>query len=696
MAAFSKEAFISGFIAETTEHLETIDSDIVTLKKSQKDYQVLAEILRELHTIKGSARMLGFPTIESLSHGLEDVFKGVREEKYEVTDHIVRLTLKTSERIKKALDAIHATGSDSIEISAYTEAYTKASAGLFFSLESLEDGAEKEDSEEVLQWKDGEATSLENITSIRIDLNRINEIVRAFNNIIIRQFRFKHQLEELEEKINSSEGVGVKKFPRQLKEDLLLTESAIFDTQHRLLNLRMLPLEIVLSPLRKEIDSETLKLGKNIEFSVPTTDFMMDKAILEKLRDILLHLVRNCIDHGIESPERRKELGKDETGHIQIKAQQISNHIVISVSDDGQGIQYEKVRKRAELLYPKQKKDIETMDNRGLQQYLFLSGFSTTETPTQLSGRGVGLDVVRDHMEKIKGRIRLHTKENEGTTFELTIPLTLATQQGLFIHAGQMKFMVPSHYITEIMELDKKKLAIMQGQSFVTHRGQLIPVYYLSSIIGQESHSDNSSIIIVEYLETQIAIVVDSIDQYENVVVNPLPPIMQAMHSLQGIVYDENYAIIPILNIPDIMSRMKRLLAYDIKKYETKNKKRVYTVLVVDDSSTTRQIEQTIFETDGYHVEIAQDGIDALDKLKSKHIDAIISDIKMPRMDGMVLLNNIRLNEDYANIPVVIVSGVYDPDVKKEFLDAGAQAFIIKSEFQRGNLLQAVKELLGE
>ncbi len=693
--SFSKEDFIEGFVSETQEHIDAVNNGIIQLKSNPANRELLSEILRELHTIKGTGRMMGYPVIESLSHGLEDVFKGIREEKYELTDHIVQLTFRTSDCMQRVLQKITEDGSDEINISEYIDTFKKASSGLFFTTDNLDIDLYDDGEEEALLLDERDET-LENITSIRIDINRINEIVRSFDNLIIRQFRFKHQLEEFEERLSALEGNAVHELPKQLKEDLLQTETAIFDTQHQLLNLRMLPLDMVLTPLRKEVESDSFKLKKNIEFDIPKTEFLLDKSVLENLKGILLHLIRNSIDHGIETPDERKAAGKTDRGHISVFAQQNSNHIIIYVIDDGRGIQYEKVRAKAIELFPNDKKEIEGMSHKELEQYLYISGLTTTEKATELSGRGVGLDVVRTDMEKIKGRIKIKSKENEGTTFELTIPLSLATQQGLFVHTGNMKLMIPSNYIAEIANVEEKDITVIQGQSYLSLHNQLVPLYFLSSIIGGEQNKITSAVIVVEYLETQIAVVADSIDQYETVVVNPLPPVMQKLEAIQGVVYDENYAIIPILNIPDIMRRLRRLLAYDMKKYQIKNRKHDFTVLVIDDSATTRQIEQTIFEADGYIVETATDGIEALDILKTKHVDAIITDIKMPRMDGIVFLSNLRRMSEFDSIPVVVVSGVYDPETKEKFFNAGAQAFIVKSEFQRGNLLQAVKELLGE
>ena len=689
--AFDTVEFIDGFIAETNDHLDAINNGLIKYKKNPSDSETLTKILRELHTIKGTARMMNFQNIEAISHGVEDVFKGIRENRYNFTDRILELSFVSSDMIKKALKQIKSSGKDSIETEEFLSLCKKATNGLFFTLDDLKKKNE-ENSKNASEKTDED--SLENITSIRIDLNRINDIIRSFDNLIIRQFRFKNQLEKFESKLSSQ--TSGSELPKQLKEELLLTENAIFDTQHQLLNLRMLPLNMVLNPLKKEVEVDAIKLSKDIDFDIPTNDFMLDKAILEKLKEMLLHLVRNSLDHGIETPQEREKLGKPVRGKISIISQQISNHIKITVSDDGRGIQYEKVRQKAIKSFPEQKTEIEKMDEKELQQFLFTSGFSTNDKANELSGRGVGLDVVRTNMEKIKGKIHIKSVENQGTSFELTIPLSLATQQGLFVHTGDLKLMIPSHYIVEVLDVESESFTTIQNQTYVSMNGSLIPVYYLSSITGTAKKEDAHSLIVVEYLETRIGIIVDSIDQYENVIVNPLPKVMEKMEALQGVVYDENYAIIPILNVSDIIRRLKGLLAYDMKKYQSKNKRKIYTVLIADDSPTTRQIEQTIFETSGYKVVTAVDGIEALEKLRTMQIDAVITDIKMPRMDGFVLLENMRRMEDYEKTPVIVVSGVYDPETREKFLQAGAQAFIVKSEFQRGNLIQAAKELLGE
>lgn len=703
--AFSKNDFIDDYLAETKEHCDNINTQIIEYK-SNEDAETLSSILRELHTIKGTSHMMGFTTIESVAHGMEDVFKTIRDEQNKFNDQILQLTFITTDCILLLCDRINSEGSDVVDVSRLKDVYSKISSGLMVSdaaLEAVKNSFGKKQPEENSESEDNdyveeEKENLDNIKSVRVDIEKINGIIRQFDNLIIRQFRVQHEIDVLEAEINSAENSQIK-MPNQLKEELALLKDIVFKAQHEILNLRMMPLDIVLTPLKKEIQLDCIKLNKNVVFEIPKTEYVLDKAILEQLKEILLHLIRNSIDHGIESKEERIALGKPEQGKITVGVSQLANHIEIVVEDDGRGVQYEKIREKALFLFPAKSEEISQMSEKELQQFLFTSGFSTAKDVSELSGRGVGLDVVRSDMEKIKGKIHIETEKNKGTCFRLTIPLSLATQQGLFVYSCGMKFMIPSHYVQEIVDASENKISTIRDKKYINLRGTLFPLYHLSSIIGSGEavrDSKDSSVIIVEYLETQMAIIVEYLEEYQDVVVNPLPPIFNEITTLQGFVFDENYSMVPILNIPEIMQRLKGQLVYDIKKFQSRTAVRQKHILVVDDSKTTREIEKAIFEAANYVVESASDGIEALEKMQAKSFDAIITDIKMPRMDGSVLLNNIRHIEEYKETPVIVVSGVYDTELQKEFMKQGANKVIVKSEFQRGNLLQAVKEFLRD
>lgn len=696
----SREAFVEGYVTEAREHIDNINSHIVTLKNSPGNKELINEILRNLHTIKGSSRMLDITSVGRLAHNLESVYKAILEGKIEHTNNTIKLSFKITEFIEKILSRLLENDFQEYNIDSAVEACERASAGFFYDPDSItlsvESDTHEEDNEDDWEQTFTTSSSFEKINSVRIDIERIDAIIKQYDNLINKQFRLKHQVEALEKRLADKNSQRIYEIPRQLQDDINAAENAIFEIQHQIFALRMLPLEMVLLPLKKEIEKEALSLSKNIITDIPSTSFMLDKMILEQLRTVLLHLVRNSLDHGIEDEETRTKLGKNKNGLISIHATQISNRILISVKDDGCGIQYDKIREKAIQMNQNRRSEIEALKDKDLQKYIFMAGFSTSSKTTELSGRGIGLDIVRNAMEKIKGKIHIVTEKDKGTTFELTIPLTLATQRGLFVMSGKTKVMIPSHYIQEVVTTTEDSIITMQNQKFINVHGHIIPLYFLSSIVGSGQQKTISNVIIVEYIETRIAITVDSIRQNENVIINPLPKCLQQMSSLQGVVYDENYSIIPIIDIPYIMQKMRELVVYDSKKYISKNKTKSRKVLIVDDSATTRQIEQAIFEADGYSVETAIDGIDALEKLRKMNIDIIVTDISMPRMDGKTLLSNIRRMEHGDKIPVIVVSGAYDIYSKKQFFDAGAQAFIVKSDFQRGNLLEAAKELLDE
>lgn len=350
-------------------------------------------------------------------------------------------------------------------------------------------------------------------------------------------------------------------------------------------------------------------------------------------------------------------------------------------------------------MYPERADEIQDMSEKELSSFLFQSGFSTKENVTELSGRGVGLDVVWTNIEKIKGHIHIESEKNKGTSFILRFPISLATLQGLFIFSNKSKYLIPSQHIIDIIYRKKSEYITLQNQSYIKLETSLIPVYALSSLFKDQhfvKYSDADTILIAEYMEQQIGIVVDQVQRYVSLVVKQLPNTLKSFTILQGIVFDEHYDIVPILHVPEIITKFKSLRGYDIKKYEAKTKSKVYRILIVDDSDTTRQIEKTILEGNEFMVDTAVDGIDALEKIKTKQYDLILSDKDMPRMNGIVLLDNIRRLENYASIPVVIVSADQSPDVLNALNKAGANAFIAKSDFKRGHLINVIKELLHE
>lgn len=688
------------YVSEVKELLESSRKDIITLKSTSNDADVMTRLLRNLHTIKGNSRMLGFPTIEKLAHAVEDIYKSVKDGKVQNSDRLVRLVFAVADKIAECVSKIAKTGTDDSNIELYLQYCDKLAAGELIDIDAfiaeinrLKNGGLEDDDDEEL------AENVNDIQSIRIKLSRVNEIITAFDTMITREFHLKHQLDELQKFEEKTDSHELSKIRKQFENDIYALETSIFSVQEQVFDLRMLPISIVLRPLENTIALEAMNLKKKVQCIIPEVDIAIDKVILEELGDILMHLIRNALDHGIESPEERKAAGKSEEGTISITCEREAKYIELKISDDGRGLDYEKISAKAIKLYPERTEEIKNMSERELTQFLFQSGFSTKDKVTELSGRGVGLDVVWSNVEKIKGRIKIESTPGKGTSFILHFPLSLSTLQGLFVSSNKTKYLIPSQHIVDIIYRKKSEYITLQNQSYIKLESQLIPCFSLSSLFDDQKGfvaQDADSILIAEYMEQRIGIIVEQVQQYVSLVVKPLPKSFRNFSILQGIVFDEHYDIVPILHVPDILKKFKSLRGYDIKKYEAATKKRTVRILVVDDSDTTRQIEKSILESAGFVVDTAFDGVDALEKSKAKQYDLILTDRDMPRMTGLVLLDNLRRMEQYKDAPVVVVSADQNPNAVQEFERLRASAIIPKGDFKRGNLINVIKGLVGE
>ena len=773
----NKNDFISDYVIEAQENLDGIDNAAISLINIPRDYETLKELLRLLHTLKGSSRMMEFSQIEQIINNLETVFKNFQTNRMEVASSYCYLLLNVNEFIRKAIrkiekqsenqlsedenvdstvenfdeimqninsaaegktfsyefstqknqnenpeinadknaDGCETTKSDCfenetnetnkvIEINKTNVTETISEIKTFGQTDSTEKKGEKEAknvAEKQIFAESSSPVMISDTKTIKIQISQINSILQNYDKLLMRQIKLKKELSELKKKVPKD----IQNFQefREIIENIEVLENQSVEIQKQIISLRMLPFDMILQPIKRSIFQEALKMGKNIDFDIPNSEITIDKTILENLPPIIMHLARNALDHGIEGALEREKIGKPAKGKVSITVEQVSSRIFVTIKDDGRGIDYEKIRQKALQNFPERAKEIQNADEDSLLQFIFMSGFSTKEQVTALSGRGIGLDVVRTEMEKLKGKIRVESKKNQGCTFELSLPNSLATQDGLFIQEGEKSYLVLSHYVKEILTVNKDNFLHLQNGTVINLHNQLIPVYDFDSI--NENFEENISkngkksqnevpVVVLEYLNKKIAIMTDKILHYNTVVIKPLPPILKDFKALQGVVFDENYEIIPVLNIPDVMRRFGTINVYDQKKLEMKKAPKVHSILVVDDSHTTRHIEQIILEAEGYKVSTACDGIEALEKMKMYNFDLVISDVKMPRMDGFVLIHNIRHTEGLKNIPVIFITSVFEADTQEKVFSLGANGYIVKSDFERENLVAKVKELL--
>ena len=690
---FSKIAFISDFIAEFREKLDILENNIFDFKKNQTDMKLIDSVIIMLHTMKSNSFMMGYRKLESILKQITELFENIKDGRIKLSNDIIRFYIFISEQLRDTLKIIEEGQSDDIKHFDFIEInLKKAIDGEPFSVEFEND--ENKDLEE----RESEISNSNQI--IRVSVNKLDELLQNFDKLIMREFRLKKLLYELFDVDDKFFSQNNSRKIRQIKETIELIESQSYTIQDSIISMRKLPFEMILQPFKRTAMIEAIKMGKNIYFEIPHTEIKIDKSILERIPVILEKLVINSLEHGIESEKERKAAGKELFGTITISVRQMLNRIILTVSDDGRGIDFEKIRESVIEKYPENENDILALDSKNLIEFIFQPGITTKIQEIDDDREiGLGLVNVRDEIDKIKGKIKIESKEGAGTVIELSMPLSLATQEGLFVKAGSYKLLILTHYIKEILTVKPDCFINIQSDTVIPVRNELIPIYNSKAIFGNNGNDyskEEVSVIILEYMENKIAVVMDEILNYMTVVIKPLPPIFKNFKVLQGVVFDEDYKIVPIINVPDLIKRFKMLNEYEMKKFEVQNERKNHSVLIVDSSPTTRQIEEDIFETENYTVTTCCDGIEALSKMKEMYFDLIVTDTDMPRMDGIVLIHNIRHMKEYESIPIIVVSSLIDESEKSKFLDIGAQAYISKTNFKRENLIKTAKELVND
>ncbi len=744
-----RAAFIENYVDETRENLRKIDDGVVRLRKDPENQDELGSILRALHTIKGSSRMLKFRGMEQVAHGTESVFKGIREQRYALSSLLMRLVFFGGDLLRQGVESILKAGSDDARIAPHLAAYLAACEHAYADEPFVEEfeklqgalaGGEAQAAQapgaggaEAPGTGGGPlaaAQSGENgYDSVRVKTGSVSQIIETLNTVIIRQFQFKQIQEELgalergfsdfwtdtrtriAEAKRQGRGEGRTAFlasgqallkatqslRKEFVDQMAALEQHSYKLQEQVMRLSMLPLDLILGELPRMVAETSAALGKEMDFTVTGSDVLMDKAILERLSDPLLHLVRNSVDHGIETPAERVAAGKSAAGRIGVACSSESGNIVIRVTDDGRGIDPERIKRRAVELGLLKESDAAGLEETEAYAFMFRSGFSTKEAVSELSGRGVGLDIVKFNVDKVKGKVSVRSVKGQGSEFILSVPLSLATVSGFFVKAGGEKFLIPSNFVQKIVRLAVADKVVYYNREAFKLDGQIVPLYSLATLVGRQTQNRGAFlyVVVVESVGEKIGIVVDAVLQHAALIYKPAPRNVQKLKPIQGIVFDESYRIINILFVPELIARFKRIRSIDLLGGVGGEKPKPRQALVVDDSINTREIEKSILELEGFEVTGAEDGIEALQLLKERRYDLILSDIEMPRMDGITMIENIRKDPFYANTPIVVVTSYSDEATRKRAREAGADAQIVKSDFDRNGLLEIVEGLMG-
>lgn len=485
---------------------------------------------------------------------------------------------------------------------------------------------------------------------------------------------------------------------KRLECDRRVLDRRVDDLVEDMKRVSMLPFATLLESFPKLVRDLSRDCGKHVELTIVGGEIEIDRQILEEMKDPLVHLVRNCIDHGIETPKQREQRGKPPQATIRIAIiPKGADKVNIVVSDDGAGIDVQKVRAASLKLSLVSPEDAQIMDEQQVAELIFKSGLSTSPMITEISGRGLGLAIVREKAERVGGAVAVETQPGAGTTFRLTLPLTLARFRGVLVRVGESVFVLPTRYVQRVLRVSRDEIKGAENRETIQINGRAASAVRLSDVleIAQASTDVDPKrkvpVFVLAWAGEQIGFIVDEILDEQEVLVKSLGKQLPRVRNIAGATVLGTGKVLPVLDVGDLMqSAIKAAPIGAIRETEETSK----SILVAEDSITARALLKNILEFAGYKVKTAIDGVEALTVLATEGFDLVVSDVEMPRMSGFDLTARIRADKRLAQLPVVLVTALDSRADRERGVDVGANAYIVKSSFDQGNLLEVVRRLI--
>ncbi len=463
--------------------------------------------------------------------------------------------------------------------------------------------------------------------------------------------------------------------------------------------MRLVPFDALVNSFQRLIRDLARDVTKEVHLTVEGATVEMDKTALDALKEPIMHLLRNSVDHGIETPAEREQSGKLPIGSVQISVEQRGKEIVIRVSDDGRGLNTSGILRKAEQLGIISAQMAADMSPEEVYNLIFHPGLSTASELTSISGRGMGMDIVRIRVESLRGRVSVQSVAGRGTTFTMRLPLSLTRLSCILLQVGGQDFAVPSVSVWRMLKLKREQWFTAEGRDMVIIEDRPIPVISLAGILGNAPAPEPEEIplMVLSSGEKYIAFQVDDLYSEQELVLKPLGPEITNAPYISGgallgtgdviIVLDPNDLIRGASGQPRISIRRIEMTTEEIEEKRLR-------VLIADDSITTRTLEKHILETAGYEVHVAVDGLEAWERLREINPDVVISDVEMPRMTGLELAARIKGDEQTRRIPVVLLTSLAKPQQQEAGLKAGADAYLVKSRFEQGELLRVIRSVV--
>ncbi|WON73166.1 hybrid sensor histidine kinase/response regulator [Nitrosospira sp. Is2] len=754
------------FRIEADAHLQTMASGLLALEKtpSAEQFALVETIFRAAHSLKGAARTVNHTDIEAVCRSLENAFSAMKEKHLVISPELIDLLLQGTDTVERLL-AIDDGQKGALKpligalIRQINEALLRPLPEFSTAPEPVLPPSDDPPTDVDTREVSGAAPSRA-LATVRVSAEKLDTVMRQVEELLLPCLAVGHRAEELGHAFttlaawkkqrlqiqpvlrvvdrelthtaaNGNSSIRTHELPKLLKyldaeqvqmkmlEDQLARLQRAAEQDQRMLTsltdglrqdvkeMQLLPFASLLQILPRFSRELARDQGKNLEMTIRGSELEIDRHILEEMKDPLIHLVRNCIDHGIEPTAVRVSKGKPPHGTITLAcSQKDSSTVELLVTDDGAGFDLAMVKAAACKLGVILAEEAEQLGELEVAALAFKSGVTTSPIVTDISGRGLGLAIVHEKVEHLGGNIVIKSIPGAGTAFHISLPRTLANFRGLLVHAGEQLFVIPSTSVERVVRVPDKEIRTVENRTTILVDEQPISLVWLSDILELPRHSapgeptDSVTAVVLGSGLLRVAFLVEAIVGEQEVLAKALVRPLVRVRNIAGASVLGSGRMAPVLNPADLLkSAVKRPPAAQESARPIPSRKdekaKKQSVLVVEDSITSRVLLKNILESGGYRVTTAVDGVDGFTTLKTGSFDLVVSDVEMPRMDGFGLTAQIRAEKKFAGLPVVLVTALESREHRERGIDAGANAYIVKSNFDQSNLLEVIRRLIG-
>ncbi|MEZ4443063.1 MAG: response regulator [Polyangiaceae bacterium] len=774
-----RERLVEKFRTITGERVGRLHNAIIRLEKNADDEAQIAESARELHTLKGEAKLLGFAAVSQLAHKLEELFAKAKEDRFAAQSPALELVLGGLDLV----DGLRALAADDENAAQEVQSFVSmADATLARSdlearlspssggtppatpqpepssggshprieprhspsppdtqpeLDLLAPAASTTVSTAGRTWtSEGEGTGTRSpaavSATVRVDLQRLDLLAEAADELLLTQGLIRASLLELAKvdsdvdallrdlrqavtQVAGSELDGELRgvltsmrnrqelVQRQLRDGMRVLLERDADSRSKLeamegqvRELRLVPLASLFDAYPRSVRSLAKEQAKKVVIETRGAAVEVDQSVLERISGPMLHLIRNSIDHGAEPPEERIAAGKREAMTLRMSAEQVGSYVMITVEDDGRGVDLERVNELARARGLASGED--RLDMRRAVELLMLPGFTTRATVSELSGRGVGLDVVKTKVEALGGTVTIRSQPGEGTQCAVLVPVSVVRAPTLTCDVGGAWYGIPSSSVRGVLLIDDTRVLRGATGSAVRFEGLVVPLRPLSALLGVRARGrqgGEATVLVLEHAAQLLAVEVDDVVEQKPVIHRQLNPLVEACRATNGTALSSNGRLVVLLNLAELFRLARREAGAAAATPAVTDETTVQRILVVDDSDLTRDMLVSIARQTGHEVLEAADGREAMERMQTRAPDLLITDLEMPLMDGFELLAQMRASETLSTIPVVVCSTRGADADKERAADLGADAYVVKARFHEDQLLEVIDRFLG-